>query len=80
MGDLSLLTSLLCVPYLLPFSMVNNDFSVICKGHFSLQQINNIEIALLSALKYNCRVGLDSYAKYYFKLRRMLPNIHSEVR
>ena len=53
-------------------SMINGDFSYICRGMFSLQQINKLEVALLSALKFKVRVSLSEYAKYYFKLRAML--------
>eukprot|EP00941_MAST-03F_sp_MAST-3F-sp1_P000962 g962.t1 len=53
-------------------SMINADFAQICGHHFSLQQINSMELVWLSVLKYDCKVALSTYAKYYFKLRVML--------
>lgn len=53
-------------------SMVNADFSYICrKYHFDVKQVNKMEIALLSALKFDVRVSISKYAQYYFKLRGM---------
>ena len=53
-------------------SMINADFAQICGHHFSLQQINEMELVWLTVLKYDCKVSLSTYAKYYFKLRVML--------
>lgn len=53
-------------------SMINADFSYITrKYNFDLKQVNKMEIALLSALKFDVRVSISRYAQYYFKLRGM---------
>jgi hypothetical protein len=38
--------------------MINADFSTITAHKFSLKQINQLEIALLSALKFDVKVRL----------------------
>ena len=52
----------------------NADFSQTCPSGviFSLQRINELEIAVLSALSYDVKVPASEYAKYYFLLRSML--------
>ena len=51
-------------------SMWNADFSKICPS-FTLQRVNELELAYLTAVEYNVRVAASSYAKYYFHLRTM---------
>mmetsp|Transcript_18153 Transcript_18153/g.29461 ORF Transcript_18153/g.29461 Transcript_18153/m.29461 type:complete len:510 (+) Transcript_18153:56-1585(+) len=51
-------------------SMWNADFSLICPG-FTLKRINELEICLLEAMKYEVRISQSQYAKYYFQLRSM---------
>ncbi|CAM9972687.1 unnamed protein product [Discosporangium mesarthrocarpum] len=51
-------------------SMWNGDFSVVCPS-FTLVRINQLEVAVLEALKYNVKVQASEYAKYYFHLRSM---------
>lgn len=55
-------------------SMWNADFSQTCPAgiKFSLQRINELEIAVLSVLNYMVKVPASEYAKYYFLLRSML--------
>eukprot|EP00551_Chaetoceros_affinis_P012763 CAMPEP_0203666096 /NCGR_PEP_ID=MMETSP0090-20130426/3198_1 /ASSEMBLY_ACC=CAM_ASM_001088 /TAXON_ID=426623 /ORGANISM="Chaetoceros affinis, Strain CCMP159" /LENGTH=548 /DNA_ID=CAMNT_0050529881 /DNA_START=567 /DNA_END=2213 /DNA_ORIENTATION=+ len=55
-------------------SMWNVDFSQACPEgvSFSLQRINELELAVLSCLKYNVKVPASEYAKYYFLMRSML--------
>lgn len=55
-------------------SMWNIDFSETCPTgvQFSLQRINELEIALLTTLDYEVKVPAGEYAKYYFLLRSML--------
>ena len=55
-------------------SMWNADFSQTCPNgvKFSLKRINELEIAVLSALSYKVKVPASEYAKYYFLLRSML--------
>eukprot|EP00558_Chaetoceros_sp_UNC1202_P008687 CAMPEP_0197245422 /NCGR_PEP_ID=MMETSP1429-20130617/10219_1 /TAXON_ID=49237 /ORGANISM="Chaetoceros sp., Strain UNC1202" /LENGTH=490 /DNA_ID=CAMNT_0042705915 /DNA_START=14 /DNA_END=1486 /DNA_ORIENTATION=+ len=55
-------------------SMWNVDFSQACPvgTHFSLQRINQLELALLTCLKYCVKVPASEYAKYYFLMRSML--------
>lgn len=55
-------------------SMWNADFSQTCPNgvKFSLKRINELEIAILSALSYKVKVPASEYAKYYFLLRSML--------
>jgi Cyclin, N-terminal domain len=55
-------------------SMWNADFSQTCPAgvKFSLQRVNELEIAVLSALEYKVKVPASEYAKYYFLLRSML--------
>lgn len=55
-------------------SMWNADFSQTCPAgvHFSLQRINELELAVLKALRYKVKVPASEYAKYYFLLRSML--------
>ncbi len=51
-------------------SMWNVDFSQVVKG-FDLHRVNDLELAMLNALKYVIRVSASEYAKYYFHLRSM---------
>jgi len=55
-------------------SMWNADFSLACPTGvtFSLQRINQLELAVLNCLKYNVKVPASEYAKYYFLMRSML--------
>ena len=55
-------------------SMWNADFSQACPDGvtFSLQRINQLELAVLSCLKYIVKVPASEYAKYYFLMRSML--------
>lgn len=55
-------------------SMWNADFSQICAQgvHFSLKRINELELAVLDALKFVVRVPASEYAKYYFLIRSMM--------
>jgi len=55
-------------------SMWNADFSQTCPNgvKFSLKRINELEVAILSALSYKVKVPASEYAKYYFLLRSML--------
>jgi len=55
-------------------SMWNSDFSQTCPPgvYFSLQRINELELAILKALVYKVKVPASEYAKYYFLLRSML--------
>jgi len=55
-------------------SMWNADFSQTCPAgvHFSLQRINELEVAVLNALKFKVKVPAGEYAKYYFLLRSMV--------
>jgi hypothetical protein len=48
--------------------MWNVDFSQVCPS-FTLQRINELELAILDVLKYNVKVSASDYAKYYFHLR-----------
>jgi hypothetical protein len=55
-------------------SMWNADFSAVCPTgvEFTLQRINELELAILSTLKYIVKVTASEYAKYYFLLRSMV--------
>jgi hypothetical protein len=55
-------------------SMWNVDFSQSCPPGvtFSLQRINELELAVLDALNFQVKVPASEYAKYYFLLRSML--------
>lgn len=55
-------------------SMWNADFSQACPPgvQFTLKRINELEVAVLSALKFIVKVPASEYAKYYFVLRSML--------
>lgn len=55
-------------------SMWNADFSQTCPNgvKFPLKRINELEVAILSALSYKVKVPASEYAKYYFLLRSML--------
>lgn len=55
-------------------SMCNADFSKIWP-ELSLKEINDLELAYLSAVEYNVRVSAVSYAKYYFHLRSMCASL-----
>lgn len=52
----------------------NVDFSQSCPPgvSFSLQRINELELAVLNALSFKVKVPASEYAKYYFLLRSML--------
>mmetsp|Transcript_19256 Transcript_19256/g.45415 ORF Transcript_19256/g.45415 Transcript_19256/m.45415 type:complete len:501 (-) Transcript_19256:81-1583(-) len=59
------------------FSCWNVDFSDISQARgmshlFSLERINELEVALLTSLKFNVRVSASEYAKYYFLIRAMM--------
>jgi len=51
-------------------SMWNADFSAVCPS-FSLRRINELELTLLSILKFDTTITASNYAKYYFHLRSM---------
>ncbi|RLN91617.1 hypothetical protein BBJ28_00010788 [Nothophytophthora sp. Chile5] len=51
-------------------SMSNADFSKIWP-ELALKEMNELELAYLSAVEYNVRVSAASYAKYYFHLRSL---------
>jgi len=55
-------------------SMWNGDFSQSCPQGvvFSLQRINQLELAVLNTLHFKVKVPASEYAKYYFLLRSML--------
>lgn len=55
-------------------SMWNGDFSQTCPSgvQFKVKRINELELAILKALKYKVKVPASEYAKYYFLLRSML--------
>ena len=55
-------------------SMWNGDFSQSCPRGvvFSLQRINQLELAVLNTLHFKVKVPASEYAKYYFLLRSML--------
>jgi hypothetical protein len=38
---------------------------------FTVQRINQLEVALLSSLRFDVRVPASEYAKYYFLIRTM---------
>ena len=51
-------------------SMWNADFGHVCPS-FTLERINELELAVLDFLKYSVCIGASEYAKYYFHLRSM---------
>jgi hypothetical protein len=57
-------------------SMWNVDFSNVSAAtglsSFSLQRINQLELALLTSLSFSVKVPASEYAKYYFLIRTML--------
>lgn len=57
-------------------SMWNIDFSNVSVASglssFTIQRINQLEVALLSTLRFDVRVPASEYAKYYFLIRTML--------
>ena len=55
-------------------SMWNADFSQTSPAgvEFTLRRVNELELEVLSALKYKVKVLASEYAKYYFLLRSML--------
>jgi len=55
-------------------SMWNKDFSHVCPTglKFPLKRINELELALLTCLKFDVKVLASVYAKYYFLMRTML--------
>merc|ERR1719354_272125 len=55
-------------------SMWNADFSRTSPSgiKFSLKRVNELEVGLLTCLKYNVKVHASEYAKYYFLLRSMI--------
>lgn len=55
-------------------SMWNVDFSQISEC-FDLKRINELELAMLSALNYEVKVPAGEYAKYYFHLRSMIARL-----
>jgi len=54
--------------------MWNVDFTEACPRGvtFSLQRINELEMAVLNCLNFDVKVRASEYAKYYFLLRSML--------
>ena len=58
------------------FSMWNVDFSDVSLSlglaPLSLHRVNQLEVAVLSCLKFNVRVPASEYAKYYFLVRNMM--------
>jgi hypothetical protein len=54
----------------------NVDFSNVSVAtglsSFTIQRINQLEVALLSILRFDVRVPASEYAKYYFLIRTML--------
>lgn len=55
-------------------SMWNVDFSQVYPT-FNLMRVNELELAILDALKYSIRVSASEYAKYYFHLRSMMARL-----
>jgi hypothetical protein len=55
-------------------SMWNADFSQTCPSgvRFTVRRVNELEVAVLSALDYRVKVLASEYAKYFFLLRSML--------
>jgi len=55
-------------------SMWNVDFSQSCPPgvSFTLQRINQLELAVLNTLNFQVKVPASEYAKYYFLIRSML--------
>lgn len=53
-------------------SIVNGDFGLVCQSFLSLQRINDLEVALLAGLQYDCIITQTEYAKYYFACRDLL--------
>lgn len=53
-------------------SMINKDFETVCRGEFSLQQINEMELTVALLLRFDLNINVSEYAKYYFNLRSML--------
>jgi len=60
-------------------SMWNADFSQVCPS-FTLKRINDLELALLNALKFSVRVSASEYAKYYFHLRSRVGLFYPSIR
>jgi hypothetical protein len=56
-------------------SMWNVDFSNVFASSFNLRRINELEMAMLNALKYFVKVTAGEYAKYYFHLRSMMARL-----
>lgn len=54
--------------------MWNNDFTQALPAgiSYSLNRVNELELALLTCLKFNVRVPASEYAKYYFLMRSMM--------
>lgn len=50
------------------------DFSQVYPT-FNLLRVNELELAILDALKYSIRVSASEYAKYYFHLRSMMARL-----
>ncbi|CAM9309871.1 unnamed protein product [Chrysoparadoxa australica] len=57
-------------------SMWNCDFSKV--GRLNLRRINELEVAMLTALQYNVRVEGSLFARYYFHLRDWCMRIGAE--
>lgn len=51
-------------------SLLNIDFSVICKA-YTLQEINHLEKKFLELIEYNVSINSSLYASYYFELRTL---------
>lgn len=52
-------------------SMWNIDFSNCSRRNYSLQRINELEVAVLQCLGFNVKVPASVYAKYYFWIRNI---------
>lgn len=59
-------------------SMWNVDFSHLMPS-FNLRRVNELELAMLAALKYVVKVTAGEYAKYYFHLRSMMARLGYHV-
>jgi hypothetical protein len=59
-------------------SMWNADFSLICPS-FTLKRINELEVCLLEAIKYEVRISASQYARFYFQLRAVRATLGIET-
>jgi len=58
-------------------SMWNADFAQICPS-YDLERVNELEMAMLTALNHDVRVNAGDYAKYYFRLRALSHQVDRE--